>query len=119
MGSLRELRVLYVEDEEMIRCSMTEMLRRRAREVVVAQDGREGLARFMNDRPDIVITDIEMPYMNGIEMIAAIREISPDIPVVVITAYNDEKHRADKANVTLFKPIAIRELEAAIDAVIA
>jgi len=65
---LKELKLLYVEDDENIREVLAAMLRRPRRELLVAADGEEGLALFEKRRPDIVVSDIRMPRMDGLEM---------------------------------------------------
>ncbi|MBF0520667.1 MAG: diguanylate cyclase [Nitrospirae bacterium] len=87
---LNRTRVLYVEDEDMIRESMIRILKRRIHTIFAGADGQEGLELFKKHNPDIVITDIRMPHMSGIEMAQGIREIDEDVPVILTTAYNDE-----------------------------
>ena len=65
---LRELTLLYVEDEEEIREQLSRFLRRRVGTLYTAANGKEGLEMFRQHQPDLVITDIEMPIMNGLEM---------------------------------------------------
>jgi len=86
---LKELRILYVEDEEGIRLQLGQFLRRRVQDVMIAHDGREGLALFVENKPDIVITDLLMPNMNGLEMTEAILKINPRTPVIITTAFNE------------------------------
>jgi YesN/AraC family two-component response regulator len=102
---LKSLSILYVEDEDLMRENMGMLLRRKVKHVFMAANGREGLDQFAAERPDIIITDIEMPVMNGLEMIDEIRKTDPTLPIVVITAFSDESHRSDKANARLLKPI--------------
>ena len=63
------LRLLYVEDEPVIRLPMLEMMSRWVDDIIVATDGLEGLEAFRQTGADIVITDLKMPRMNGLEMI--------------------------------------------------
>lgn len=86
---LRELSVLYVEDEATIREQMSDLLVRRVASVHTAQDGKEGLSAFLRHKPDIVVSDIRMPNMNGLEMAEAIKRVSPDTPVIIATAHKD------------------------------
>jgi len=86
---LRELSVLYVEDEATIREQMADLLARRVASVHTAKDGEEGLAAFLRHKPDIVISDIQMPHMNGLEMAEAIKRVSPSTSVIIATAYKD------------------------------
>ncbi len=103
--ALKSLSVLYVEDEDLMRENMGMLLRRKVKQVYMASNGREGLEKFHTEKPDLIITDIEMPVMNGLEMIEEIRKTDPGIPIMVITAFSDESHKSDKANARLIKPI--------------
>ena len=89
---LKGLRLLYVEDEEGIRSQLEQFLRRRVKEIITARDGQEGLDRFKEHRPDIVITDVLMPVMNGLEMTEAILAVSPRTPVIITTAFNESDY---------------------------
>ena len=84
---LKRLSVLYVEDEEDARDQFTEFLRRIVGTLHVAVNGAEGLEAFVRYRPQIVITDIQMPGMDGLSMSEKIHEIDPNVPVIVITAF--------------------------------
>jgi len=117
-----DLRALFVEDEEMIVETMGGYFKRRFRELHYAQNGEEGLQKFIELRPDIVITDIEMPRMDGLKMCAAIKEISPDTPFIFTTAFS-EPEQLEAANklgafAYLVKPIDYGELEDAIAGVV-
>jgi YesN/AraC family two-component response regulator len=81
--------VLYVEDEAVTRQALSPPLERRVRELLTAENGEAGLTLFRERRPDIVITDITMPVMNGLAMIREIRALAAATPVVVTTAYGD------------------------------
>lgn len=86
---LSDIRLLYVEDDEDISEEISFFLKRRVAELHVAKDGQEGMELFAKYRPDIVVTDIQMPKMNGLEMIAKIREIDAEVPIIITSAYND------------------------------
>jgi len=86
---LSDIRLLYVEDDEDIAEEVSFFLKRRVKELHVAKDGQEGMELFVKYRPDVVVTDIQMPKMNGLEMIAKIREINTEVPVIITSAYND------------------------------
>lgn len=103
--NLKALKVLYVEDEEITRKAIEVILRRRIGGIYLAANGEEGLSMYKELKPDVVITDIEMPIMSGIEMIDEIRKDSEHIPIVVITAFKDEEHYSEKANYNLVKPL--------------
>jgi diguanylate cyclase (GGDEF)-like protein/PAS domain S-box-containing protein len=86
---LKTLSVLYVEDEDDIRDQLAQFLKRRCAAVYTASDGRKGLEAFRRKKPDIVVTDILMPAMDGLKMGEAIREASPAIPLIITTAFEE------------------------------
>ncbi|MBF0608957.1 MAG: response regulator [Candidatus Magnetobacterium sp. LHC-1] len=104
---LKTLTVLYVEDDEFIRKMLGRFLRRRVAVVYDAGNGKEGLNAYIEhqDKIDIVITDIEMPVMNGIEMIERIFAINNSQPIIITTAYKDEEHMSEKVCLNVIKPI--------------
>ena len=83
------MRVLYAEDHAVTREAMTSYLKRQNIQVIEAQDGTEAWALFQEQRPDIVITDINMPGMDGLELTKHIRSTAPDTPVIILTAYSE------------------------------
>lgn len=87
MKELLDIEILYAEDEESIREPFVEMLQRRVKSVVAVSNGKEGLEMFHRRHFDLIITDIRMPQMSGLEMIAEIRKTNSFIPVIVTTAY--------------------------------
>lgn len=88
----KELVVLYVEDEEDIRYQMLGLLRILFKEVDVASDGFEGLDLYHKGPYDLVITDIQMPNMNGLDMIEHIRMSNTEIPIIITTAFSDQDY---------------------------
>jgi CheY-like chemotaxis protein len=111
---LKTMSVLFAEDEEMSRNTIGRLLSTRFAKVFLAENGREGLEKFSSLHPDVVITDLEMPVMSGMEMIRRIRELGPEIPIIITTGYDDDEHATDLADRTLVKPIIFSKL---IDAV--
>lgn len=89
---LEDIRILYVEDEAVIRRQIQRFLARRVKSVEVASDGEEGLEFFHSMQPDLVITDICMPRMNGVDLIAAIRKENPVLPIIVTTAFGEDDY---------------------------
>jgi len=85
----RELTALFVEDDAPSRKLMAAQLRGVFKELILAADGREGLAAFQARRPQLVLTDNHMPFMSGIEMTAAIRQTDAKVPVIFITSSMD------------------------------
>jgi len=87
----RQLDILYVEDEENTREEVTFFLKKMCRSVTTAANGAEGLALFKEHSFDMVITDIQMPVMNGLDMAKEIRKTDATIPIAVTTAYSDSE----------------------------
>ena len=114
-GDLLKLQtVLYVEDEEIARTSIGTFLRRYVGELLLAANGREGLDLYQESRPSVVITDLEMPIMNGMEMIRRIRALDQSIPIIITTAYDDEAHQCPDADRVILKPILFTNLLQAV-----
>ena len=84
--------ILYVEDEEGIRNETSKALTRYAKKLYIAKDGQEGLALYKEQSPDIVITDIKMPKMTGIDMSKAIKEINSEQAIIITTAHSESTY---------------------------
>ncbi len=78
-------KILIIEDENLVANSIAIALAKAGHAVVLAQNGREGLALFANESPDLVITDIIMPEIDGLETIQALRAISAQLPIIAIS----------------------------------
>ena len=87
---VRSSRILVVDDEKPMLGLLKEMLGAAGYEVVTASGGRKAFVRFSMDRFDLVITDIVMPGMDGIELFKALKRVDPDIPVIMTTGYPAE-----------------------------
>lgn len=113
---LKDLNFLFVEDEETIQKFTSRFLDKIVNKIFVASNGEEGYNLYLKnqDKIDIIITDIHMPIMNGLDMIEKIREYSKDIPVIITTAYNetDFLKRSVQLNVSSYviKPIDLEQL---------
>ncbi|MCU7836009.1 MAG: response regulator, partial [gamma proteobacterium symbiont of Taylorina sp.] len=101
--------ILYVEDEEGVRQGYERALKRHAKELYIAADGERGLELFIEYHPDIVVTDINMPKMNGIEMAQAIKKINPDQQIIITTAHSETGYFMEaielQINGYLLKPV--------------
>jgi CheY-like chemotaxis protein len=82
-------RILVVDDEEAIRLLYKEELSEAGYAVELAADGAEALRLVQQSRPDLMTVDIRMPGMDGIELLARVREIYRDLPIIICTAYGD------------------------------
>lgn len=89
---LKTIKVLYVEDEESIRDGLKNNLSNFFERFECAIDGVDGLEQFKNSEFDIIVTDIEMPNLNGLAMVEEIREIDKNIPIVIVTAFNQVRY---------------------------
>lgn len=86
---LKKLSILYVEDEESAREGLKFILHNKVRKIFLAENGQVGLEKYIKYNPDIVITDIKMPFMDGIEMVKEIKKISPHSKIVYVTAHTE------------------------------
>ena len=82
--------MLLVEDDEAISSEVVEYLKRIFSKVYHATNGRAGYEMYEDFRPDIVITDIKMPIMNGLELARKIRNLNESVPIYIITAFTTE-----------------------------
>ncbi|MCK4469878.1 MAG: response regulator, partial [Desulfobacterales bacterium] len=82
-------RLLLIDDEEGIRNILSLSLRRDGYQVLTAEEGGKGIEMFRQNLPLIVLTDIKMPGMDGIEVLKRVKEIDPDTEVIVITGHGD------------------------------
>lgn len=89
---LKSLSLLYVEDDAATREELAMILEPWVGQLHVAADGQAGFELFKAKRPDIVVTDIQMPKVNGLAMSGQIRALVPEQPIVVVSAYNDVEY---------------------------
>ncbi|MBF0473985.1 MAG: response regulator, partial [Nitrospirae bacterium] len=97
-----------------IRETLVKSLKRQTGEVIVAENGAMGLEMFNLHNPDIVITDIRMPVMNGLDMARQIKAINCDVPLIITTGHNDEEFLLTSIDIGvdkyIKKPIYMEEL---------
>ena len=114
LSNLTAVRVLYVEDDQETREELQLILEQYVDKLYTAQNGREGLSLYKQYLPDIVVTDIQMPEMNGLSMAADIRLLNPEQPIVILSAYNDVEYlfRALELEIKHYitKPISVERL---------
>jgi len=89
LENLGKISILYVEDDKTIQVIFANILKKFVKNLYIAENGEEGLEKFNKFNPDIVITDIQMPKMNGIELIEEIRKKNKSIPIIITTAFNN------------------------------
>ena len=116
-----DITILFVDDEDGVRDGYNVLLNMWAKKAYCAKDGKEGLEFFKRYKPDIVITDIKMPTMNGIEMIKNIRNIDLDIPIIITTAHQEPELLLDAVELQvdgyIIKPISKKELKKRLKAI--
>jgi len=86
---LKELKVLLVEDEKNLASLLKSAIGDSFYSFSISCNGEEGLEKFIDLNPDIVITDIMMPKMTGLEMAKEIRDINPTLPIIILSAYSE------------------------------
>ncbi|MDM8554002.1 response regulator [Desulfococcaceae bacterium HSG7] len=108
------MKVLIVEDDTVSRNNMHDIVTSQKHQTKVAEDGAQGLELFKEFQPDLIFTDIQMPKMDGLEMLAAIRERDKDVIVIVNTAFGTEDYALKalklNANNYLSKPVHFSEV---------
>jgi two-component system, NtrC family, response regulator AtoC len=107
-------RILVVDDEEQMRDLLAKVLERKGYQVAVCSNGLEALASLEKEPADLVITDVRMPGLSGMEALKAVKELNPDIVVLIMTAFGsiDQAVQAvkDGAYDYINKPFKIEEM---------
>ena len=116
--SLQSYALLYVEDNAGLNSHATILFKKLFDHVYSAFNGEEGLALFTLHRPQIVITDITMPKMDGLKMAEAIAKIDPEVKIIITTAHNELEYLHQSIRMGIFdfllKPLKIEELNATL-----
>jgi DNA-binding NtrC family response regulator len=114
-GNQPRRRILVVDDEQFMVHTLSKILDLMGYDVLSALGGREALDVYMSERVDLVVSDVHMPDMNGIELLTSIKSHNPHVPVILVTGYGVEKARESagkcKADGFLGKPFKIQELK--------
>jgi len=121
---ISDVSLLYVEDEADARdmLSRTLAMNYQGLRLHVAENGSAGLKMFREERPDIVMTDINMPVMNGIQMAKEIKAIEPEVVIVAVTAHSDTSYLLSAIEIGIhhyvLKPVNFTELFGIIDKIL-
>ncbi len=114
--------ILVIDDDPNIRELLGIHLRNAGHEVIAAKDGIEGGHAILKRRPDLIITDVEMPHMNGLELVEAVRAdpAQKSIPVIMLTTRSDWDERGKRLGIEGYvtKPILSDNLLSVIDRVL-
>jgi DNA-binding response regulator vncR len=115
------MKLLITEDDATIREGICAYLSEFSYEIIEARDGREALSKFESNKIDLVILDIQIPFINGLDILRKIREKS-NLPVLILTAFSDEEFKitafSNLADGYIEKPFSLPVLKARIDALI-
>ena len=117
--SYSDISLLYVEDDAATREQVSRILSARGYRMTVAENGEQGLAFFREQPADIVLTDIMMPRLNGLEMARALRALSPEIQITCMTAFSDTSYLIESIEIGInqfvLKPVEFNSLFTALD----
>ncbi|HTF33916.1 MAG TPA: sigma-54 dependent transcriptional regulator [Myxococcota bacterium] len=95
VSKLRKAHVLVVDDEELYRRALERILSRMGLTVSMARDASEALAVVSGQSVDLVLCDVRMPGINGIELVRQLKDLEPDVPSIVITGYGSAEHSVE------------------------
>ena len=114
-----DISVLFVEDEELLRAIYERILDKVVSRLYLAANGKEGLEAFRQYKPDLIITDIMMPVMDGLEMVEKIRQEDNDVRLVILSAYGEAEYFLDAikigVNSFLLKPVETKKLTSLVE----
>ena len=102
-NSLKYLKVLLVEDEENLASLLKSAIGDNFYSFNIAQNGKDGIEKFLKFLPDIVITDITMPELNGLDMVKEIKKIDSTIPIIILSAYSEKEKLLNAIDVGVIK----------------
>lgn len=110
----KELNILYVEDNPDTRQYTMEMLKRFFNDITTAVDGADGLEKFKSSTFDLVLTDINMPTMSGLEMASEMKKINPSVIILILSAHNEIDYFISSIHIGidgyLLKPLELNQL---------
>lgn len=111
--------VLVIDDDPLIRKTLSSYLSKKGFEALAAEDGEEGIQKYEEHIPDLVILDIRLPDVDGLEVLGRIREKDPNASIIIMTAYDDMKTTIEAIKLGAFeylvKPLDYVELDLTID----
>jgi two-component sensor histidine kinase len=118
-GQRYNISVLFVDDNETIRQLYRRILEKHVNYLYIAENGSHGLELYQKHKPDLVITDMVMPVMNGLEMVKEIKKIAPEAKFVVMSAYSEKDSFVESIHLGvdgyLMKPVEAKKLLSLID----
>jgi CheY-like chemotaxis protein len=114
------IRILYVEDNEIVREVMTELLAKEQRQIVACATAEEAIQEFVREPFDVIITDVGLPAMSGVELARALLQLQPHVPIILASGYDlGFGIQGWGANVrSIIKPFDAPQIEALMDEMI-
>ena len=111
----QDLRLLYVEDDKNARDTTLKLLNNFFKDITIAVDGQDGVDKFKIEKFDLILSDINMPRLSGLDMLEVIREIDPNIAVLMLSAHNESEYfmQAIELDVDgyILKPLVIKQFK--------
>lgn len=89
---LKNKKILFVEDEDTLRNATSEIFKKLQIDYTMAKDGKEGLKKFQENEFDLVLTDINMPHMNGLEFIQKAKKTHPNMHFIIMSAHTESEY---------------------------
>lgn len=118
---LKSFSILYLEDEKNIKENILQILKFMFKDVFEASNGKDGFEIFKNNKIDLILSDINMPLLSGIEFAKEIRKINKDVPIIFTTAHTDTKYLLEATKLKLIdylvKPLNLDDLKKAFSIV--
>ncbi|MBN1546253.1 MAG: sigma-54-dependent Fis family transcriptional regulator [Syntrophaceae bacterium] len=103
---MKKAKILIVEDNELSRQNLSELMISCGYDVKAVEDGREAMQAFLEDHYDVTLTDLQMPHVDGLELLRFAKEISPDHVVIIITGYGTVSNAVEAMKLGAFDFIA-------------
>ena len=111
-------KILVIDDEESFRETIRLCLEDKSFNIITASSGEEGISLFEKERPDIVITDLKMPKMNGLDVLTHIKSLDKNVPIIMLTAFDDVPYTIEAMKIGAYdfvsKPIKVDALKSLI-----
>lgn len=118
MKSILDSSILYIEDDVITKEQFSQFLTSQCKVLYTASNGEEGLELFKQHEPDIIITDIEMPKLDGLKMAKEIRKLSLSTQIIIISAYKKPEYLMEAVNLQLtqylIKPLSLHKITDAL-----
>lgn len=112
--ALRNKTILFAEDDNTARALTKDSLDILFKKVITAKDGQEALEKYADEKPDMILTDIKMPNMDGLEFIGEVRKYDLNTPIILFTAHSEQKYLVKAINLLIdgiiIKPAKLNDM---------